>query len=70
MLFSMEQAFVGREEIRAPLKRPAWEARKVFALVIRTLLIIIIIIIISLSFKIGIKLPLGKSHNSLTSSSC
>ena len=26
MLFSIEQAFVGREEIRAPLKRPAWEA--------------------------------------------
>ena len=26
MLFSVEQAFVGREEIRAPLKRPAWEA--------------------------------------------
>ena len=28
MLFSVEQAFVGREEIRAPLKRPAWEATK------------------------------------------
>ena len=27
MLFSVEQAFVGREEIRAPLKTPAWEAR-------------------------------------------
>ena len=27
MLFSVEQAFVGREEIRAPLKSPAWEAR-------------------------------------------
>ena len=26
MLFSVEQAFVGRDEIRAPLKRPAWEA--------------------------------------------
>ena len=26
MLFSVEQAFVGREEIRAPLKRPAGEA--------------------------------------------
>ena len=26
MLFSVEQAFVGREEIRAPLKMPAWEA--------------------------------------------
>ena len=26
MLFSVEQAFVGREEIRAPLKKPAWEA--------------------------------------------
>ena len=25
-LFSVEQAFVGREEIRAPLKTPAWEA--------------------------------------------
>ena len=28
MLFSVEQAFVGRDEKRAPLKRPAWEATK------------------------------------------
>ena len=28
MLSSDEQAFVGREEIRAPLKTPAWEARE------------------------------------------
>ena len=27
MLFSVEHAFAGREEIRAPLKTPAWEAR-------------------------------------------
>ena len=27
MLSSVEQAFVGRGEIRAPLKTPAWEAR-------------------------------------------
>ena len=27
MLFSVEQAFVGREEIRAPLKMPAGEAK-------------------------------------------
>ena len=26
MLFSIEQAFVGRGEIQAPLKMPAWEA--------------------------------------------
>ena len=26
MLFSVEQAFVGREEIRSSLKTPAWEA--------------------------------------------
>ena len=26
MLSSVEQAFVGREEIQAPLKMPAWEA--------------------------------------------
>ena len=26
MLFSVEQAVVGREEIQAPLKTPAWEA--------------------------------------------
>ena len=26
MLFSAEQAFVGRDEKRAPLKTPAWEA--------------------------------------------
>ena len=32
MLFSVEQAFVGRNGIRAPLKRPAWEAKKVQAL--------------------------------------
>ena len=27
MLFSVKQAFVGRDEIRAPLKTSAWEAR-------------------------------------------
>ena len=27
MLFSVEQAFVGRDEMRGPLKAPAWEAR-------------------------------------------
>ena len=26
MLFLVEQAFVGRDEKRAPLKTPAWEA--------------------------------------------
>ena len=26
MLFSVEQAFVGRDEKRVPLKTPAWEA--------------------------------------------
>ena len=26
MLFSVEQAFVGRDERRAPLKTPVWEA--------------------------------------------
>ena len=26
MLFSVEQGFVGRDEIRAPFKTPAWEA--------------------------------------------
>ena len=26
MLFSVEQVFVGRDEIGAPLKTPAWEA--------------------------------------------
>ena len=26
MSFSVEQAFVGRDETRAPLKSPAWEA--------------------------------------------
>ena len=28
MLFSVEQAFVGRDETRAPLKTPAWEAKQ------------------------------------------
>ena len=32
MLFSVEQAFVGREEIRAPLKTPAWEATQALEL--------------------------------------
>ena len=27
MLFSVEQAFVGRDERRAPIKTPAWKAR-------------------------------------------
>ena len=26
MMFSVEQAFVGRDEKRAPLKTPTWEA--------------------------------------------
>ena len=30
MLSSLEQAFVGRDEKRAPLKTPAWEARHLF----------------------------------------
>ena len=30
MSFSVEQAFVGRDEIRALLKTPAWEAMKVW----------------------------------------
>ena len=30
MLFSVEQAFVGRDEIRAPLETPAWEANQEF----------------------------------------
>ena len=29
MLFSVEQAFVGRDEIQAPLKTSAWEAKAV-----------------------------------------
>ena len=31
MLSSVEQVFVGREEIRAPLKTPAWEANSTHA---------------------------------------
>ena len=31
MSSSVEQAFVGREEIRASLKAPAWEASKMAA---------------------------------------
>ena len=34
MLFSVEQAFVGRDEKRAPLKTPAWEAKAMFAQVL------------------------------------
>ena len=29
MSFSVEQAFVGRDEKRAPLKTPAWETKSV-----------------------------------------
>ena len=32
LLFSVDQAFVGRDEILAPLKTPAWEASIVQAL--------------------------------------
>ena len=32
MLSSVEQAFVGRDEKRAPLKAPAWEAMHFIAL--------------------------------------
>ena len=32
MLFSVEQAFVGRDERRVPLKMPAWEARVTYAM--------------------------------------
>ena len=28
MLFSVEQAFVGRDETRPPLETPAWEAKE------------------------------------------
>ena len=28
MSFSVEQAFLGRDEIRAPLETPAWEVTK------------------------------------------
>ena len=31
MLSSVEQAFVGRDEKRAPLKTPAWEANNLYA---------------------------------------
>ena len=31
MSFSVEQAFVGRDEQRAPLKTPAWEAKHAWA---------------------------------------
>ena len=32
MLFSVEQAFLGRDERRVPLKMPAWEARFTYAM--------------------------------------
>ena len=32
MLFSVEQAFVWRDEKLAPLKRPVWEAGKLYAI--------------------------------------
>ena len=35
MLSSVEQAFVGKDEKRAPLKTPAWEATKKVAVVER-----------------------------------
>ena len=36
MLSFVEQAFVGREEIRAPLKTPAWEAKAFLAEMVET----------------------------------
>ena len=33
MLFSVEQAFVGRDERRAPLKTPAWEAKQLLSII-------------------------------------
>ena len=33
MLFPVEEAFVGRDEKRAPLKKPAWEASTILILV-------------------------------------
>ena len=37
MLFSVEQAFVGRDKVRAPPKMPAWEATRSLAQVKRSL---------------------------------
>ena len=34
MLFSVEQAFVGKDEKRAPLKTPAWEAKGYLELIV------------------------------------
>ena len=36
MLFPAELAFVGRDEIRAPLKTPAWEATEARAIVVKS----------------------------------
>ena len=36
MLFTAELAFVGRDEIRAPLKMPAWEATEARAIVVKS----------------------------------
>ena len=51
MLFWVEQAFVGREEIRAPLKTPAWEARtagalnKTIVIIIKIMMMVMMMII-------------------------
>ena len=34
MLFSVEQAFVGKDEKRAPLKTPSWEAKGYLELIV------------------------------------
>ena len=41
MLSLVEQAFVGRAEIRAPLKTPAWEARVLLAVLPLSLTLLI-----------------------------
>ena len=45
MLSSVEQAFVGRDEKRAPLKMPVWEARAGGCIVEMTSQLIIMLIV-------------------------
>ena len=53
MLSSVEQAFVGREEIRAPLKTPAWEA-----MVLVTISVFVVYFYINVKSQVSL-VPLG-----------
>ena len=65
MLFSVEQAW--REEIRAPLKSPAWEASEVIARPVYRASLLLSMIEIEL-YQISLSLGRGRSAYEITKS--